>query len=667
MNFTKVFSLFALLILAVLSVGAVSAQPANPDGCINVTSSTFPSSVSQTSGSFSGGFVLVNGFSTTLCSTRTINSVSLSSNIGTWTPILSGVPSSLTSSGTTSSATINGTNSFPTTSTGAITTTLTVDVNSSTTNNLIYTFTLPVVTLTSPPTSSNLSISVQGTQPFLVGQNVSLTVNNPNGLSNIIMSETGTTLFGVTFSPSTLTNAVSQTVQTILTNLQNLKFGLNTINVQASAGAQTTTANFQLKKTFCSASTSLPTNLTIKSIEWSNDGAGDEDKWELLDELEIEVEVKNDNNDDDVDAVIELGLFDSSGKNVADDLIFIGESEEDEERVELNIDEDDEATATFRFRVPADFDAGNYRMAIKVYDDDNGESAGCRDTSNDFDNSYFQSIDVIEASDEGRFVAIGDFSIDSQVTCGSTLTGQFTLFNIGEDDQDRVRVTIRNSELNINEQVELTNDLDKGEEETMTFSVQIPPTATNGNKKLEFFAEYDYKNGKYREESDDSTEYSVELIGCAVNLANPTTGLTGILVDAKLNSDSIAGEELVVITTITNDGNSKTTLSIDANEFDDWAELTDISEDLITLDAGESKEITMKFLVNEDASGSQAFNIELSSAGKIQVQEVEVELAEAKKFPSLNFKGNSTLWLIGLVNLALIVLIVIVAIRLSRK
>jgi hypothetical protein len=75
----------------------------------------------------------------------------------------------------------------------------------------------------------------------------------------------------------------------------------------------------------------------------------------------------------------------------------------------------------------------------------------------------------------------------------------------------------------------------------------------------------------------------------------------------------------------------------------------------------------MTFIVNEDASGSQGFNIEVASSGRVQVQEVEVELAEAKKPFTLNFRGNSALWVIGLINLVLIILIIIVAVRISRK
>jgi hypothetical protein len=675
MKFAKLFSLFALLTLAALSVGAVSAQ-ANPTCLVN-QSSGFPASIVNNQSTLSGSLGL--SLNSGNCNSRFISSITatstLNSNtIGNW--VFTGLANPPIIS-PTSNTPVTGTFTFSTTNTGILSTTVTVNAVSLGTSNSTetYTFSLPSVTINAPASAgTNLSITVQGTQPFLVGTNATLSVANPQGLS-VTMSETGATLFGVTFSPSTAFTTLTQSVQAILSNLQNLKFGINTVNVQATSnpasGSQVATANFQVRKTFCSAGPTATSNLSIKNIDWSNDGEGDEDEWELLDEIEIEVEVENINQDDDIDAIVELGLFDNSGRNVADDLDFIGESEEDEEKVEINIDDDDEETVTFRFKVPADFDTGNYKMAVKVYDDDQGESRACRDSSSDFDNAYFQDIDITEVSDEGRFVVVDEFNIDSQVTCGSTLSGQFTIFNIGEDDQDRVRVTIKNQELGINEQVELRSDLDQGEEETLSFSVEIPSTVTNGMKHLEFFTEYDYKNGNYREDADDSATYTIEVIGCAGNLGNGNgnsgSGLTGILIDAELDSEAKAGQELVVKATITNDGNSRMTLAVDADGFDDWAKLTDISDDSFTLDAGESKEVTMKFLVNDDASGSQNFNVEVTSAGKVQVQEVEVELAAAKKPFTLDFKGNSALWTIGLINLVLIILIIFVAVRISRK
>src|SRR3989338_6066288 len=347
----------------------------------------------------------------------------------------------------------------------------------STTSSLTWSVSIPSGTISLPNTNSIGS-----------GQNATLTViNTGNTALSIRMTETTSPLLGVVFSPQSfsLSASQSQVVQSVLTSLGNIKFGLNTVSVRAEATNQNAATTYQIKKTFCSSGETLNGNLSISNIDWTNDGQGDDNSWELLDEIEVEVEVANNNDRDDVDVIIELGLFDSSGKNVADDLIFLENSDGDSEEIEININDDDEETVTWNFKVPADFDKGNYKLAIKAYDDDNGESRDCRDSSSDLDNNFFQSINIEETSDEGRFVIVDSIEMDSQVTCGQTVTGQFTVFNVGEEDQDRVNIIIRNSKLGISESREITSDLDRGDDETLDFSITVPANAVNGNYVLE--------------------------------------------------------------------------------------------------------------------------------------------------------------------------------------
>ena len=513
--------------------------------------------------------------------------------------------------------------------------------------------------------SSNLSISAP-TTPISINQNATLIVSN-NGNTNlqVTMSETSSPLFGVTFNPTSFSiNSNGQQTVIAKPGLNNLKFGLNTVTVKADAGAQSATSNFQVKKTFCSSG-EVSGNLTIENIDWSNNGEGEDNSWELLDEIEIEVEVGNLNDDDDVDAIVELGLFDSNGKNVADDLIFLADSDSDNEEIEINIDDDDEETVQWVFKVPADFDKGNYRLAIKVYDDDRGESRDCRDSSSDLSDNLFQTIDIEEASDEGRFVVVDDIELDSQVSCGQPLTGQFTVFNIGEDDQDRVRITIRNEELGVDLTREITSDLDRGDDETFSFTFQVPATAKNGNYVLEFFTEYDYRNGVYREESDDTFDAFFEVLGCRDDLSDGGGSLTNLEIDAILDSEAKPGEKLVVVATLKNTGTSDVTYSISARGYSTWANLEDISHSTVTVRAGDSEEVIFTLLVNKDASGTQSFDIQVSQDTRSQIQRVDVKLSSIDKkwFDS----SNSLIWIIGAVNLILIILIIVVAVRLSRR
>ncbi len=530
------------------------------------------------------------------------------------------------------------------------------------------------VTVQQPLIASNLSITAPSS-PIQVGQNATLTLTNTGAqeLTIIQLTETTSPVLGLTFAPQTissLTSTSSTTVQALTNGLGSIKFGLHTAQVRAqSSNGQMATNSFQVKKTFCSAGETSSSNLSITNIAWSNSGEGDDDNWEFLDEIELEVEIKNNDDNDEVDAVVKLGLYDSSGKNVADDLIFLEESDSDEEEIEINIEDDDEETVTWVFKVPADFDKGNYKLAVKAYDEDAGESNSCRDNSNDLDNTFYQSIQIKEATDEGRFVVVDEISLDNQVSCGQTINGQFTLFNIGDEDQDRVKVLIKNELLNINEEIELTTDLDQGDEETLEFSIAIPSTVSNGNYGLEFTTLYDYRNGVYREESENTFDTSIELIGCASPLGNSggAGSLTDTIIAAELESEARAGTQLVVKSTITNSGTASRVYTINARDYDAWAILDEISDESFTLDAGQSKEITLTFTVNDDANGPQTFDIQAASEGRVQVQEVEVEIESARKKFSIDFKGNSMIWIIGLINLALIILIIVVAVRIAKR
>lgn len=644
MKFAKLTSLFAVVALAVLALGFASAQ---------VLTFT-PSSISQN---------IVAGQSSTINFNLNHNSGSTNQTGLVWSSTTStgsftNLPT-LSQINVSDSIALSAVFSVPASASGTIS--AVINVTSSTGSKAGLPITINVI-----PSSSTITISTTQPQPVSVFSNLTLSVSNSVGsLPTVTMSETSG--FGMIFTPSILANLGSnaQEVNARFTNPTNIKFGTHTVSIKADASSQSRVQNFDVRKTFCSAGT-VPGNITISEVNWENNGEGDEDSWELLDEVEVEVEIKNNNNDDDVDVVVELGLFDSSGNNVADDLFFTAESDGNDEEIEVNIDDDDEETVTWIFRVPADFNPGDYKLAIKAYDDDNGQNRDCDDNVSQFDNNFFQSIKVEETSDEGRFVVVDDIQLDSQVSCGETVSGEFTVYNIGEDDQERIRIVIRNQNLGINLVREITSDLDQGEDEALDFSFTVPATARNGNYVLEFITEYDYRNGVYREESEDSFDASFEVIGCsAQNIGNNNGGLTNIAIDADLASDAKAGEELVIVATITNTGNEDAEYSISARGYSSWADLTDISPGTISVDAGESKEVTLKMLVNKDASGTQNFEMQVSEGSRVQIQEIEVELSSSSS--RIFSSDNSLIWIIGAVNLLLIILIIVVAVRMSRR
>ena len=134
---------------------------------------------------------------------------------------------------------------------------------------------------------------------------------------------------------------------------------------------------------------------------------------------------------------------------------------------------------------------------------------------------------------------------------------------------------------------------------------------------------------------------------------------------AELTSTAEAGKPLVISATITNNEATQQTFVIEAKDFSDWAELESISSRLFTLNAGDSKDIELTFNVNKGVSGEQTFSIETTAETRVAQKEVSVEISAGSSLFS-GFGGNSLIWIIGAINVILIVLIIVLAVKLSR-
>jgi uncharacterized membrane protein len=499
-------------------------------------------------------------------------------------------------------------------------------------------------------------------------------------------------------TPAIVTDGIS-TVSFILSDTQFLSVpasGQNTLTVTSSGNPQilnfgdysssftitatntasqtaTKTVNLNTISSFCKDGP-VGTDLEISKVDINNNGNGKDDEWEPLDEIEIEVQVENNGNVDVDDVILELGFFDNSGKNNVDDFDF---DDTDEEEIELgDINDGKEEEYTFTLIVPPDFEDGNYKLALKAYGDKLGESVECTDFSDDLSNDFYEAISVDRVSDSERFVVVDDIILQEQATCGEAVSGSFTLFNIGDEDQERVLITMKSNELQIDQEFELTKDLDQGDDEDFSFTFVVPDDAVNKLHTLNFRTFYDYNRGSYREQSEETFFGFLNVVGCGVPPGGPTgpTGAGNVLISASLDSDAVAGEELVISATLTNLGTSAATFTVDAKAFQTWAELDSISPRVLNLAPGESRSTTLRFNVDEDVEGSQSFVIETESNGNIDVQEVEVNIKGKENtnsgitgFAGFDLGNNNLIWVIAVVNIILIILIILVAVRISRR
>ncbi len=493
------------------------------------------------------------------------------------------------------------------------------------------------------------------------------------GASAITLNVTDSGDFDVIATPSTLnlgatgsgTESATVTIAPATLPLV-LPFGSHTITITFSDAAatpieQTQTVNLGVISPFCIAG-EQGTDLVIKNIDISNEGEGDDNEWQPLDTIKVEVEVDNDGDETVDDVMIRLALFDEDGNDVTSDLDFINSG--DEEIDVGNIKDGKDAVETFEFEVPADFTLGDYKLAIKTFSDDLGEALACDDTSNDFD-EYDMYNEISVDFDEDNPVVIDEKSIKLSSTSaqpGDRITLTFEVYNVGDTDEDQVRVDLLSVDLGIDTSLEIKNGLDSTDGQKMEYIFTVPSSTKTGTYSIAFAVDYDYdsRNDEYDETSLKTWRASLDVVGAAEEVSEALK----VSVAAVLDSEAEAGKEITVKATITNNEATTQTLIVDAKEFSDWAELVSISNRLVTLEAGKSADVVFTLKADKGVSGTQTFTIETLAGTKLAQQSVEVEVTDSSLFSS--FGDNSLIWIIGIINVVLILLIIVVAIKLSR-
>lgn len=507
-------------------------------------------------------------------------------------------------------------------------------------------------------TISDNSTTIRLTNNQNLSDDVHLSYNSPDGFTYSISPQD---VFGLNFSDN------KQIIVSLLSVPTGLKFGSYSTILIAQGTNGSANATITFNKGFCKfpASEDLNNNnLSLERVDVSSDG-DDDYIWKPLDSVTIKVRVSN-NGDNDISSIYaEIGLLDSSGRNVINNLDF---ANSDEEKIKLGtINDGDDKTATFDFQVPADFNEGDYRLVVKAYSKSDSEGNYCVDTSSDLDNTLFGRITSEKQDDDSKLIAFTNIEVSpTQATCGDQVTITANAVNVGNDDQDRVQLNLYSKDLKVDLSNEILQGINSGDDYRTSFTFTVPQGLANKIYKLQLNADYDYSSSsKYRESSDD-TDVSLEILGC--NSQSSSNYFADI--SASLQSEAVAGSPLSVRATITNLQNSTATFVVSATGYESWAELSGISSRVITLVPGQSKDIIINLDVNSDASGSESFTIDVSSNGQAVSQDVEVNIGStSKSASSLSslFSGNGLIWAIGIINIVLIVLIIIVAVRLSRK
>jgi len=444
-----------------------------------------------------------------------------------------------------------------------------------------------------------------------------------------------------------------------------------TININNGTIDEDRTLTVSFINSFCELGAIDDSNLDL-NVEINNLGQGAEDEeWLPLDRIKVEVQIENDKNDVDLNnVVLELALIDESGNNVADDLIWLSE---DNEEIEIgDVDEDEKEEHTFEFKVPADLgiDETDYLLMIKAYPEDD-EEITCIDFSNDLSDDYYEDIKITREEEDDRMVIIDLDEVDEfiEAPCGSTVVLEADVYNIGDQDQEQTQINLYNAELGLDLYEVIREDLDEGDSERIDFTFRIPDNAEEKQYDLELVTYYDYDedDDEYDENSKSFYVYLRVKGNCEVELAEPK-------ITAELDEETpeaIAGEQVIIKATVKNTGDEETEYTISITGNSDWSSLVDITPKTLTIAAGESADVDITLDLDETTDGDQEFTIKATYGEQTTAQKVALTVKGGKAAGitgasiGTHIRENAFIYVIVIINIILIIAIISVVRRMA--
>jgi len=405
-------------------------------------------------------------------------------------------------------------------------------------------------------------------------------------------------------------------------------------------------------------------DLEISDFDIKNNGEGNDDEWQFLDQLEIEVEVENTASDDIEDVEVKIVILDDriedGGNDVTNDFDFDDKVLDDIGRLR---DDDQESVMFVIDELPSDLDSGTYYMYLMAYEDGNEENQ-CISKSTSLDDDYFFKFTVEAVDYEDSIVARGTELEDQlNVYCGQeNLEIRVPVYNLGDDKEEKILVNLYNPELGIDEYI-VINDLDNGDKESLSFFINIPSNLAQEKYDLDVIISFDWDSD---EDDNDPLSYSEEtsgksirldILGCENEVKTP-------LITANLDSETEIGKNLVVKAIVTNNGESANFVFAPTG-FESWANLVSISPQTATIAQGASQEITI--ILSPTQSGAQTFKISVAMNGEIYNQPVSVNISEEPGIlSSLGISKIAFYLIVGIVILLVLIFLVLL-IKLARR
>lgn len=249
--------------------------------------------------------------------------------------------------------------------------------------------------------------------------------------------------------------------------------------------------------------------------------SGKKTTWVAGNTLDVEVEVENKGTKALDDVVVELGLRNSKGANEVRELDFTSSDKQRHNFGDLSAGE--EESTKFSFTIPASLDEGTYRLLLKAYARGQ-ESGACTESVADFDLTTAQTIKVEREENEQRAIVFDRVSLSpSPLICGEQAQLTARVSNIGDEDEERIKISLASKDFGLSLTKEIASGLDEGDDVPITFAFAIPSILNASSYTLELSAESEYKNGAYRVRSEIPRRVLVQVT-CTRSSAAPAAG-----------------------------------------------------------------------------------------------------------------------------------------------
>ena len=221
-------------------------------------------------------------------------------------------------------------------------------------------------------------------------------------------------------------------------------------------------------------------------------------------------------------------------------------------------------------------------------------------------------------------IDLKDSTLENEnLTCGQdvTLTGE--AWNIGDNDQRDVYVRFYNNELGIEKNVDI-GDIDAFDNNNFDYTFTLPSNISEKWYDIKMSV-YDRRNDIFENSENDKAIFDILFKVGNCHIVVPPT------VSAKLSSEeAVAGKEMVVKITITNNNRDETLYSLNLDDYKDWATLRSIGGDVLRLNPGESANVNVTFNINKKVSGNKLFTLNIFSSDDklVKSQQIGVSIKD---------------------------------------